>query len=300
MKSALPVASENSVSLLIRPNTLGVSAQGVRSFFWPRVVDIYRRVFGLLKKDPTLLILFALISLLDLTALLVLFLAPIAPVSYILAPIIRTFWSDYYLHYPQNFILLPKLFNHAHFLILATFGILVNGLAVKKIENQLISGRKMSTLIAAGPAFKKYGALLTAWLLVYFLFTTSLKVVFRVLPRILSLHLGVMFGMTLLGQAVAFFLLPSLLLSGKGFLGGLREGLKMGLRNLVLTCVLTAVPISTVVLLSFLRIFTPMYIQFYPELILWILIVGSIAMALADLFLSASATVLYLESRSHS
>ncbi len=300
MKSALPVASENSVSLLIRPSTLGVSAQGVRSFFWPRVVDIYRQVFEMLKKDPTLLILFALISLFDFVALLILFLAPIAPVSYILAPIIRTFWSDHYLHYPQNFILLPKLFNHAHFLIVATFGILVNALVVKKVENQVISGGKLPTLIAAGPVFKKYGVLLTAWLLVYFLFTTSLKVVFKVLPKILWLHLGVMFVMTLLGQAAAFFLLPSLLLSGKGFFGGLGEGLKMGLRNLALTSAITALPISTVVLLSFLRIFTPVYIQFYPELVLWILVVGSVAMALADLFLSASATVLYLESRNRS
>ena len=300
MKSALPVASENSVSLLFRPNTLGVSAQGVRNFFWPRVVDIYRQVFGLLKKDPTLFMLFAMISLFDLIALLILFLAPIAPVSYILAPIIRTFWSDYYLHYPQNFLLLPKLFNHAHFLIVATFGILVNGFAVKKIENQLLTGQRLSSLLAAGPVFKKYGALLTAWLLVYFFFTTSLKISFKLLPRILWLHLGVMFSVTLLGQAVAFFLLPSILLSGKGFWGSLGEGLNKGLQNLALTSVVVAFPISTVVLLSFFRIFIPVYIQFCPELTLWILIIGSVAMAGVDLFLSAAATVLYLEPRSPS
>ncbi len=106
-------------------------------FFWSKVVEIYRQVFLLLKKDPTFLALYIISGVLDLAALIFLFLAPFAPVSYILAPVIRAFWSDVYLHYPQNFVLLPKLYNHAHLLLASTFGIFLTGLTMKKVEAEV-------------------------------------------------------------------------------------------------------------------------------------------------------------------
>ncbi|GEM_PF-1177711 len=297
MKSALPVASRNSVSLLLQPNTLGVTTPGVRSFFWSHVVDIYQQIFTAVKKDPTIFVLFTFIALVDLGVLTFLFLAPMAPVSNLLAPIIRTFWDDIYLHYPQNFLLLPKLFKHAHFLVMATFGIWVNALVVKKIENQLTERKKRSLLSLSGSVLKKYIPLLFSWLAVYFLFTNSLKLINWFMPKVLVLHLGVLFAMTLAAQSLAAFLMPVILCGGKNFFQSWKEAFRQGVLNFKTMSVLTLIPILAVVLLAFLSAFTPVYVRIYPELTLWILVLVSIAMTLVDFFVTSTATVLFLEQR---
>src|SRR3989338_10910657 len=113
-------------------------------FFWPKIVEIYAQAFSVLKKDPTILFLFFVIGIFDAIALVILY---FAPSSIILAPVIRTLWGERFIHYPQNFVLLPKLFNYAHFLILSFFGIFVTGLAIKKI--QAASGGKRLPLVEA-------------------------------------------------------------------------------------------------------------------------------------------------------
>ena len=79
--------------------------------------DVYGQVFEILRKDPTITILFALLALIEFVALTGLFLSHSAPFSYIFGPIIQTFYSEKFLHYPANFLLLPKIFNHAHLVI---------------------------------------------------------------------------------------------------------------------------------------------------------------------------------------
>ena len=117
------------------------------SFFWQKIVEIYQQVFSVLKKNPTVWLLFIAVGVFDLSALMALFLAPCEPVSYMLAPIIRAFWGDRFLHYPYNFLLLPKLFNHVHFLIATLIGVFVSGLVIKKIEAHTMD-KELSTLTA--------------------------------------------------------------------------------------------------------------------------------------------------------
>src|SRR3989338_4481395 len=179
------------------------------SFFWSKIVEIYRQVFSVLRKNPTVLFLFIWIGIFDVLALIALFSAPSPPFSYVLAPIVRTFWSDRFLHYPANFLLLPKLFNHAHFVISTVIGVFISGLVIKKIEAET-KGESLSTLSAAGKVFRYYFSLVIAWLVSYAIFTFALKGVAFVLPKNLWIQLGGGFVLGVLIQSLVAFLIPAI------------------------------------------------------------------------------------------
>ncbi len=268
-------------------------------FFWQKFVEIYQQTFSMLKENPTIWILFVLLGIFDFAALAILYFAPSAPVSMVVAPIIRTFWDDRYLHYPENFMLLPRLFNHAHFLILSIFGVAITGMAIKKIEAHA-HGEHLSTLSAAGAVFKKYFSLVAAWLLFYAVFMLSLKNIMMFLPRAVWIQLSAGFFLGLAIQALFAFLLPALLISDKGLFRDLWQGFLLGGRYFFLTCLLIAIPMAVVVMLSFFKALTPLIVQIYPEMVLGVLAIGIVISLLVDLFVTISTTLLYLKVREKS
>ena len=265
-------------------------------FFWQKFAGVYRQTFTVLKENPTIAIPFFLIACFDFLALALLFYAPSEPVSLVVAPIIRTFWGEQFLHYPENFVLLPKLLNHAHFIILSLFGISVTGIAIKKIEARA-EGEQLSIVSAAGPVFKKYFSLLTAWLAFYGIFMFSLKHILRLLPSNVGAQLAAGFCVGLAIQTLFAFLFPALLISGRGFFKDLREGILTAVRNFGLTSSLIALPMALLVTLSFFKALAPLMVRFNPEMVLWVLAAGIIISMIVDLLVTASTTLLYLQVR---
>ena len=264
-------------------------------FFWQKSVEIYRQVFLLLKKDPTLLMLFVITGIIDLLALIFLFLAPFPPVSYILAPIIRTFWSDVFLHYPQNFVLLPKLYNDAHLFIATTAGVFISGLVIKKIEGGMREEKRVTLIEAAQEVFKRYFSILLAWLASYGLFILASKFLIARVPPQVGLRLAATFFLGVTCQSLAAFWIPALLLLDKGFFAKLLTGMRYGMKYFISTSLLIAIPMALVMVLTFFRWLTPHYLDFYPELILWVLVAGCGVMAFVDMWVTLTTTLLFLE-----
>lgn len=250
----------------------------------------------ILKDCPVLWLLFLGIGFLDLVALGVLFLAPSEPFSVLLAPIIRTFWGERFLHYPENFLLLPKLLNHAHVLILTFFGIFVTGMIIKKTE-AYFSGSEISFVDAGVMIFRKYFVLMAAWVICYGLFMLIIKKTLPLLPPQIVLRFGGSFVLGIFFQVLSAFFLPMILLSGKGLFPSLWDGLKLSLAHSPLILILASLPLLVLLLSSFFKAMTPVYIQFNPELTLGVLVLG-IAVSLAvDFVLTSSLTVLFLQLR---
>lgn len=270
-----------------------------RDFFWPKFVEIYRQSFVALKENPTAWILFFSIGFFDFAALIALYLAPSEPFSTVLAPIIRTFWDDRFLHYPDNFLLLPKLYNHAHFVILTVIGVAISGMVIQKIEAH-DQDKHLSTLSAAASVFKKYLSILTIWLLFYITFLFTLKNVFLILPSHTGIQLAAGFLMGLALQSFFAFLLPSILLSDKGFFRDVSSGFMLGCQHFFLTSLVLAPPIAMMVALSFFKALSPLLISIKPELVLVLLSIGIIISLIADLWITACSTVLYLKVRNES
>ena len=251
----------------------------------------------MLRKNPIIYFLFIWIGILDLIALVLLFLAPSPPVSYLLAPIIRTFWSDQYLHYPDNFLLLPKLLGHAHFLISTVIGVFVTGLVIKQIEGDW-SGERATTISSMQLVLKKYVALVVAWLISYGAYVASLKLLMAVLPPIFpALQLLVSFLLAVAVQAILAFFLPALIVLNQGFLRSLWEAIRFGTQNMLVTSALILVPVFLALCVSVLKLYTPLFVQVHPELVLWVLTAGIVVSVLVDLWVTSSVTLLYLKAR---
>jgi hypothetical protein len=261
-----------------------------------RIAEIYRETFAILVEYPTIGFLFLAITLLDIAALISLFLAHSAPFSIVLAPIIRAFWDDRFLHYPQNLVLLPKLFNHAHFVILSVFGILVSGITIKKIEGAA-KGERTATFTALAPVFKKYFALLVSWLVCYGVFVFMAEKILEALPGTLPVQLVVGFVVSLAVQAVFAFVLPAVLIESRGFLKNFWAGLVFGFKNFFTTILLVAVPVFMIVIFSFFKALTPVYTRSYPEAVLWVLIAGIFVSLIVDFTVTVTTTLFYVKSR---
>jgi len=269
----------------------------VQSFFWSKSVEIYRQVFTVFKKDPMVWFPFILLAIIDFVALTALFLSHSEPFSHLFAPIIRTFWSERYLHYPENFVLLPKLFHWAHLVIATVIGVFVSGLVIKKIEGQVNDGSVISILDAGRTVLRRYFSIVLAWFISYGIFSTVLKFAMPYLVSSFWLHLVSSFLLSVFLQAIVVFLIPALLILDRGFFRNLWEGFLFGFKYLIPTMLLIAIPMFFVVMLSMLKMFHPYYVNVHPELVLYVLAFGIPIMALVDLVITSSATILFLKER---
>ena len=75
------------------------------------IKKIAGEAFYIFKKYPRTALPLLIMGILDFVALYLLYLAPQRPVSVLLAPPVRAFWGEQFLHYPMNLFLLPKLYH---------------------------------------------------------------------------------------------------------------------------------------------------------------------------------------------
>ena len=264
------------------------------------MIDIYKKTITAIKQNPTVIILFMMLGLMDFFALIILFLSHSEPLSIVLAPIIRAFWGSRFLHYPDNFLLLPKLFNHAHLVILATAGILFSGIVTKKVE-AYSNGKDIHTGQALVPVLKKYIVLVLAWGLTYFIYSLIIRKalpLFHLKSPWIQLLIGYVFGVVM--QAAFAFIIPSLLLSEQGLWKDLMLGLKLGVKYLGITSLVIAFPILLIAVSSIFKMLTPYYVSFNPEIVLVVLGVSLVLSTVVDMVVTTSTVILFLKVRNQS
>ena len=92
--------------------------------------------FVFLRRYPKVFVPFLIAALANSFILLVLYLIPMSPFNSLLGPTVTEFYGGEYLHYPYNFMLLPRLFSNArNFLINPLIGSLMTAIAVGMVCN---------------------------------------------------------------------------------------------------------------------------------------------------------------------
>jgi len=167
---------------------------------------------------------------------------------------------------------------------------------IKKIEGQVIEGERVPLLSAVRPVLKHYFSLMATWLISYGMFVGPLKLILPMMSKNLWLQLGSAFVVGLLIQALVSFLLPAILILEEGFFKGIWKGLSFGARNLTTAMGLVALPMLLIVVLSFFKLLTPLYIRIHPEMVLWVLAVGIVLMTMVDLWVTSSTTIFFLRA----
>jgi len=275
------------------------------------VKQTWAESFGIMGKYRRVFYPFIGLAFLQILALYFLFLAPRPPISTVLAPIVRAFWGENFLHYPFNFILLPKLYNYAEIILSVIVGAAMTGMTVdlvrqakKRIPPGLKAGLKNS--------FKRYLSLIGVWIVTFIL----VSVVFRVPQFIMSkYHIGatsslfsqwnvsrlllvvsVLVGLMI--EALFVYAIPSIMLEQKRTWKAIARSFSLAKRNFLVTFIVVSVPMIFVILMGFVKRKIPMLIdKTFPEITLWIMIIGIIISMLANCWITTAATTMLIKER---
>lgn len=263
----------------------------------PKSKGVLSSTFAAIIHNPTIPLLFFLIALIESLALTALFLSHSGTFNKILGPIIRRLWGDRFLHYPDNFLLLPKLYNYAHIAVLTTIGLIITAIVIKQIHAWTKNESGSTIFSSAGLAFKKYFPMLLIWIPLYLLIRTASRVIVPYLPQNALIQITSLSVVLVLFQVVSAFIFPSIVLSGKNFFRAVGEGVWLALKSGLLLFAVLIFPIFISVGISYLKAMAPYWIQVNPEVVLYLLYFGIIVNLLIDVFITAVSTLLYLKAR---
>jgi len=280
----------------------------------PSLITTYFNSVKLLKFHPILMFPFVIFGAIDAFIFTIIFLAPRKPFLAALGPVISTFWGEKFLHYPYNFLLLPKLESFSRMGLTVIFASLLTGTAVAMIHEAY---RKKP--IKLGHSFKlalkKYVYLFVAvlfftgmfyliirvanaFLIHYFLSAgrsrSFLMTQFGLGPIVLCVNLFI----SIFVQAAFNYIIPVLMIENKKFFKSISVALALFERLFLFTLLLVGIPLLAYIPIIILNYNTILLIrQVFPELVLMISYLGIIISALIiNPIITASATLAYLEA----
>jgi len=262
---------------------------------------IWRQTLGILRKNPVTLLPFFIIGLFDTISLVFIYLAPRPPLSIVLAPPIRTFFGERYLHYPFNLLLIPQLFRYTHIMVTATIGVLMTGLAIGLI-NQAKETDKPGILSNLICALKRYLTLLLIWLIIFVLAFLVYKIpsIFLSIKNTTIAYtiFYLSFLVTIIIQAIFVYVFPAVLIEQRGLISAIKRGLSFSRKHFLTTLMLVVIPALFYLPIIILRAKTTVLMsRFFPEIVLVILGAGIIITLLIDCLVTYSTTILFLNQR---
>ena len=185
--------------------------------------------------------------------------------------------------------------QHAHVVILLIAGIIFTGIVIKKVEAYK-KGEKLHSVQALKSVLPKYLPMVLCWWVSFYVFNFLIKKGMLLLPSNFWAHLAGAFIFAILSQALLAYLLPAILLS-KSVLQGIKNAFAVGIKYMMRTMALIGVPVLVLVGLAYAKALAPLLVKSDPERVLWLLIVAIPITMLADLWITVSTTLLFLNVR---
>lgn len=192
---------------------------------------------------------FLILALIKAVALSIIVSFYLPPVHKILIPILSHFYTDYALHFPRYYLVLPQIYNYASTLIIdLLFGVILYAAAVFCIGT---SYKKERGGLGEGvrTALKSFGALAAIWIikaiLVFAIFKYCPRPVFQLLYGLPFTDLIGYIIIQILSLVIIAFLIysvPAIMLQRRGLAGALIESLRFASRHFMFTFFLIFVP----------------------------------------------------------
>ena len=137
--------------------------------------SVWSMTFKMARKRPCMILPFFVTAVFNAVALTVLFYSPRYPLSRIFAPLIKAFSNVRYLHYPANFLLLPKMFYYMQIGIMLTVGVLMFGMAVSLILHVSV-GEKPRIAGSFNKSARRYFTLAGIWIIAFIISFAVMRV----------------------------------------------------------------------------------------------------------------------------
>lgn len=279
------------------------------------IISLYLTVLQLVKSQPKLLIPFIIFVVADLFFLFIIFVAPRQPFNVVLAPPIKAFWGEKFLHYPANFLLIPKLASLSRNFLSCLIGSLLTGCAVAMLADSY--NNKVTRFFPSLKAgFKKYLSLFSVVFIITLLFWGCLKLLEMGLIKyfssghasLLFLKPRIWFGpllivinlfITVLIQGAFVYAIPLIMLEKEKLFKAILKSLGLFVKFFLPTVLLIGLPVLLYLPIIVLQFKTAFLIsRFFPESVLYVCVAASVLNSLViDLLITFSTAVLFLQNR---
>ena len=277
-----------------------------------------RNPFGLLRaslhnicQNPVIVFPTISLAFIQLLFLEVLYFSPQYPLAYFFGPLIRSVWSEEYLHYPQNLILLPKMFYYLQIFIYLFIGSALLALS-SKIVAILNDRPKVNMRAAFIETMRLYIHIFCASLISYVLFQIFASSYVQLLQIIIKLK---PFGKTIpfwdkallwtvpyfqflsgiLASTLIVYVIPIIVIEKEKIFSALIKNFRILLHTFPTTLLIVGLPTLFYLPILALRNNIPSLMDtLSPEIQIIVIIVGLFVSMGIDLMIMVSTTTLYL------
>lgn len=260
----------------------------------------WSETFGIITKNPIILMPFAFIAFLELLALEFLYFSSRVPLSYIANPIVRKFFGENFLHYPGNLVILPRLFYYKQVVIYVLVGAFLTAVAVNIFKN-IKNGLPIKAKALVRNTLKSYMSLLIYAILVsglvfalqkadMFIFSKAMKLLARILPMSITAFVSIgfmllLFLSNLIMQTFLIAVIPIIVIEKVSILKALARSIMLGVRNFFTIFTLIFLPFFIYLPMIFLKSFsTQIMNKTFPEISIYITIAGIVLTIFLDSF----------------
>jgi hypothetical protein len=274
--------------------------------------SVWKSSLTLLLSQPSILLPFIFVALTEILTLLFLYLAPRYPVSILLAPPIRRFFGETYLHYPFDLVLLPRLFRNFEIPIILFVGSLMTGVMVSMIDKFVKEEKGNSNLaLETKTLFPKYLHFFILTLFSYLIMKVALlggnymaKYLHIFLKSIK--HLGPSFiwslfflamnlVLAIFSEMVFVYSIPAVIIEKKSLFKAMRRSLGLVRKYFMTTLILVFIPIGINFFTILLENYTTILMdKIIPEISLLILLVSIFTSFLVNSAIVLTSTVFFL------
>lgn len=220
--------------------------------------SIWSMTFKMLLKYPRILLPFFITAVVQGLVLTILFYFPRPPFVSIFGPPIKAFFTTKaysgarFLHYPDNFLILPQLFYYGQVLTMITVGVVMFGMAMGMVYQANTEGETVKIFGNLNRSVRRYLALAGIWIITFILSllilrlpvflivkfmqpTPFAKILFVSLP-----YLGIFIAFLL--EALFIYAYPAIIIERRKFFGAIKRSFSMSKKIFLTTVILIATP----------------------------------------------------------
>ena len=281
-----------------------------------KLLDLFALTTSFFKNNSILYLPFIIFFAVEFFCLILTYLSNYNPLLLVFGPIVKTFWGEQFLHFPFNFVLLPKIASFLRILLSISIGPILSGIATLitiniyykksiKLEGVFLKVlRKYFTLffillilnVTLYFAFKLIGLVLFK----YFskgnqqLFFIPLRYwSYGPIPVLINFMIAVFF------QAAFIFAIPFIMLDDEKPIKAIIRSFALYFKYFKLTSVLVILLMLIYLPILILNMKTMFLIEnIFPEFIMIVAILGSILSSLViDPLLTVASTLLFIKTK---
>ena len=264
-----------------------------------------------LYQNPVIIFPTLTLTFIQLLTLELLYFAPQYPLSFFFAPLIREIWSEEYIHYPLNLILLPKIFYYAQMFIYLFIGAFLLAFS-SKIVAILNDHPRVNMRIAFKETLKSYVHIFCASIIsfaLFQLFANGYLALLQVFIKTKSVKLTTLFWskallwtipyvqflIGILATTLVVYVIPIIVIENKKIFAALVKNLKILFRTFPTALAIVALPSLFYLPILVMRNNIPIFMNTIgPEIQLMIIIAGLMVSLAIDLVIVTSITTFYL------